>query len=207
MVTLLLGRVTTSTSMVLREYCLRLHTQHCGSSSFIVVDACSAGTSPTTIRSNIIEAVRNIDQPEFILSSDRTFPIAAFDPEERWAQLKIEHLKRKGADTDAFVATMNTLLRLGHDIIDYECDIPQVMRRDRLLSIMELFPLNALVRTAYFGLSHRTPTRTSDPTISHWIWHMQPTGPVLVLEDTCFKHPHARRFLSKQGCSAGTSTH
>jgi len=142
--------------------------------------------------------VDRIESDLFILSSDRVFPVGLFDPSIPVARTKSGWLKRKGIETDAMVNTIGVLSDQSIRTLDHEIDVPQLYDKLKLSAMLSSMPENTHFRTAYFSSYHHHPVRMDDPLIPLWTYGMIPSGPIIALEDTCFKHPDAARFLFGQ---------
>lgn len=201
-VTVLFLNAIRATRTTFLPICKDLHRRHCGSIDFVLVgpggDIEADLSTPSARVSAMRRVVDFIQDDTFVLSSDRIFPIQPFDPFTPVARMKSGWLKRKGIETDAMVNTISALSEDGIRVLDHEIEVPQAYDRMKLSALLASIPDNTHFRTAYFSSYHHHPKRMEDPLIPLWKYGMVPEGPVISLEDTCFKHPDAARFLFGQ---------
>lgn len=136
-------------------------------------------------------------EDNFIISRDTTFITGEFMASLPHCNRKSLHLKRKGAETDAMVASLRHLMENGCPTFDYEIQVPHIFNKALLKSRLE--ELSELpfqhVHTTYFNRLNVEPILMDSPLIEQWLWHHVPPGPVTTLGPECFDHKDCQRWL------------
>lgn len=130
----------------------------------------------------------------FILSADSTFLQQPFSP--FIIRRRTTFAKRKPAQTQRMINTMQFLFQGNYDIHDYELHTPFYFTRqlaEPLLAIQGID--NMLFRTLYSSIHFGAGLPTEDPYIETWSHNLAPTTPLVSLSETALRHPKCLKWI------------
>lgn len=158
----------------------------------------------------LMRALKHIVESEKLsdtvcITRDNTFVIGEWDPCRAWALELSARKERKGALSDAMVATLSELFRQLEDGVvmkgtyDFEGKVPKAFSLPMLKKALDIgAPKGMLLDTLYFNMIGEVPVRVADPVERFWMYNYNPKGPIVTLEDTCYSNNDCHIWIRKQ---------
>lgn len=139
------------------------------------------------------------------ITRDNTFVIGDWNPNRAWALELSARRERKGAVSDAMVATLSELFRQIEDGVvmkgtyDFEAKVPKAFYLPSLKRALDIGGYKGmLLDTLYFNMVGDVPVRIPDPVERFWMYNYEPTGPIVTLEDTCYANTDCQVWIRKR---------